>query len=204
MTDRLSEVVGRIVPRETQARLTAFVDLLIDENSRQNLIAKNSIPDIWERHILDGAQLVRRVPASANWVDIGSGAGLPGMVIASLVAAPVTLVEPRRLRAAFLAEACKRLGLANVTVLQSTAASLRGQFDVITARAVAPAVELFAMTRHLTHPGTIYVLPKGKSAQSELAEAKRTWQGVFRLEPSLTSAEAAILVASNVRRKGSQ
>ena len=125
------------------------------------------------------------------------------MVIAILTKGPVTLVEPRKLRADFLRRTVETLGLeARVSVAAAKAERISGQFDVITARAVAPAEVLLGISHHLSTDKTLWLLPKGKSAQSELDAARRAWQGDFRLEPSETSSEAAILVASRVRRKG--
>ena len=99
MIDRLSAVVGRDVSRETFEKIGAYAALLRDESGRQNLVSASTLEHLWERHLLDSAQLVRFEPhAGASWVDIGSGAGLPGIVIACLVEGPVTLIEPRRLR----------------------------------------------------------------------------------------------------------
>ena len=195
---------GHSVSRETYSLLERYVALLLDENERQNLIAQSTVDGIWERHIADGAQLVRFAPRpDSSWLDIGSGAGLPGIVIAILTQGPVTLVEPRKLRAHFLERVIETLGLAKrVTVYAAKAERIAGEFDVITARAVASLDALLRISQHLSTDKTLWLFPKGKSAQLELEEARRTWQGSFRLEPSVTSQEAAILVASNVRRKG--
>jgi 16S rRNA (guanine527-N7)-methyltransferase len=175
-------------------------------NRNQNLVAESTLDDIWDRHILDSAQLVRFEPRpGASWVDIGSGAGLPGIVIAALVLGPVTLVEPRRLRAAFLEETVAASGLASrVTVHASKIENVRGQYDVITARAVAPLGRLLGMGLHLAHSGTIWALPKGKSAKSELAEARRSWQCDARSETSCTDPNAAIMVLSKVKAKSNR
>ena len=192
------------VSRETRGRLERFVALLLDENDRQNLIGRSTADEIWERHIADSAQLVRFAPRpDSSWLDIGSGAGLPGMVIAILTEGPVTLLEPRKLRANFLQRAAETLGLGpRVTVHAAKAERITGRFDVITARAVASLDSLLRISQHLSTDKTLLLFPKGKSAQMELEEARRAWQGEFRLEPSATSGEAAILVACGVRRKG--
>jgi 16S rRNA (guanine527-N7)-methyltransferase len=192
------------VSRETKALLDRYVALLLEENQRQNLIARSTVEEIWDRHIVDSAQLVRFAPRpDSSWLDIGSGAGLPGLVIAILAEGPVTLLEPRKLRAEFLHQAADALGLANrVTVHAAKVERITGRFDVITARAVAPLDALLRISQHLSTDKTTWVLPKGKSAQTELDEARRAWQGSFRLEPSVTSGEAAILVAAGVRRSG--
>jgi len=202
MIERLAAVSGRHVSRETFDRLSLFASLLIAENASQNLLSPSSVPQLWDRHILDGAQLLGLAESDGSWCDIGSGPGLPGMVIAILGGAPITLVEPRRLRADFLARAIITVGLQNVSVRQCKAEQVEGQFDFITARAVARLDKLFAITSHLARDGTKWILPKGESVKSELDEARRTWQGSFRLVPSQTHDQAAIVVADHVRRRG--
>lgn len=198
----LEEAVGRPVSRETIERLKKYVALLIEESEGQNLISKSTIPAIWTRHILDSAQLVSLAPEHANWADLGSGAGLPGMVLAIITDAPMTLIEPRRLRVQFLERVKSVLSLDNLTIAHCKAQNAEGCFDVITARAVAPSAELITMSRHLAHPGTKYLLMKGRSAQSELEAVRAAWQGRFALVPSRTDADAAIMVAEQVRRRG--
>ena len=201
MIDAINEILGNDVSRETSAKLEQFAELLIAENQVQNLISKSTEADLWGRHFADAAQLLAFAPADASWIDIGSGAGLPGLVIAILTGAPVTLVEPRRLRAEFLARSAEALGLHQLIILQAKGEAVpRARYGVITARAVASIDRLFAMTAHLSHGGTIWVLPKGRSAKSELDEARKSWQGAFRLEPSRTDPDARILIASGVRR----
>ena len=201
MRPLIGEMMGHDVSRETSDKLERFSEILIAENQIQNLISKSTEADLWTRHFADAAQLISFAPEGASWIDIGSGAGLPGLVIAILTGAPVTLVEPRRLRADFLSRAVDELGLGNVTVLQAKGEAVpRARYGVITARAVASVDRLFAMTAHLSHGGTIWVLPKGRSAKSELDEARKSWQGAFRLEPSRTDPDARILIASGVRR----
>jgi 16S rRNA (guanine527-N7)-methyltransferase len=202
MIERLSAASGRDVSRETYDRLQRYVDLLLAENERQNLIAASSVAELWERHILDGAQLLSLGERQGRWCDIGSGAGLPGLVIAILGGRPMTLIEPRRLRAEFLRQVIERLRLDRVTVADKKVQQVTGQFDVITARAVARLDRLLAMAWHLAHAETKWVLPKGESAKSELDEARSTWQGAFRLVPSRTHPTAAIIVAEHVRRRG--
>ena len=203
MRPLIGEMMGHDVSRETSDKLERFSEILIAENQIQNLISKLTEADLWTRHFADAAQLISFAPEGASWIDIGSGAGLPGLVIAILTGAQVTLVEPRRLRAEFLSRAVAELGLTNVTVLHAKGEAVpRVRYGVITARAVASIDRLFAMTAHLSHGGTIWVLPKGRSAKSELDEARKSWQGAFRLEPSRTDPDARILIASGVRRVG--
>jgi len=199
--ERLAHVAGRNVSRETFEKLEAYASLLREENRRQNLVAASTLDQLWERHILDSAQLVRFEPcADASWVDIGSGAGLPGIVIACLVNGPVTLVEPRRLRAEFLHSLCESLQL-NASVSFGKAERAGGKYDVITARAVASFVELLKISAHLSTRKTVWALPKGRNAIAELAEAKRTWQGVFHVERSVTDAHSYIVIGTGVRAR---
>jgi len=202
MIKQLSAAAGHDVSRETLERLERFVGFLLAENERQNLIAPKSIPDLWNRHILDGAQLLGLAQGTGSWCDIGSGAGLPGLIVAILGGMPMTLIEPRRLRADFLRQAIDHLGLHGVVVSEQKVERVEGKFDFITARAVARLDRLFGMAWHLAHAETKWVLPKGESAKSELDEARQTWQGSFRLEPSRTHPAAAIVVATHVRRRG--
>ena len=199
MIERISHAIGRDVPRETLERLKNYVALLIEANAEHNLIARSTIDDIWERHIVDSAQLLRLSDSPGNWLDVGSGAGLPGLVIAILNPAPVTLVEPRRLRVEFLQSVVERLALANVSIVQGKTGAVTGVFSHVTARAVAPATSLFAFTHVLSRPETVWLLPKGRTAQKELDEARQAWQGAFELLPSLTDPDASILVARGVR-----
>ncbi len=154
------------------------------------------------------------VDPGRNWLDIGSGAGLPGLVLAVLSPDPVTLVEPRRRRVEFLERVKADLALDHVIVVGASIDKVVGRYDVITARAVASLDKLLAMSMPLSHPrvsspkashaATKCLFPKGRKAKQELDEALRTWHGVFRLVPSHTSSDAAIVVAESVVRRGSR
>ena len=200
--ESLPEKMRADVSRETFERLERFVALLLHENQRQNLIAPSSAPELWTRHILDGAQLLGIAGEEGKWCDIGSGPGLPGMVIAILGGTPMTLNEPRKLRADFLRRATEELSLRRVVVADCKVERLEGKFDFITARAVANLDRLLGMACHLAHSETKWVLPKGERAQSELDEARKAWQGSFRLVPSRTHPASAIIVAEHVQRRG--
>lgn len=193
---------GVDVSRETFEKLEQFAALLIEENRRQNLISPKTVGELWVRHILDGAQLLGLAEGEGNWVDIGSGPGLPGLAIAILGGRPMTLNEPRKLRADFLRRTIAQLSLGDVAVAECKVERVDGKFDMITARAVARLNKLFGMACHLAHSETKWVLPKGESAQSELDEARLTWQGSFRLVPSRTHPASAIVLAEHVQRRG--
>ena len=201
MIEQLELAAQSRVSRETYEKMERYVALLRDENKRQNLVSGATIGQVWERHILDSAQLLRYRPhRGASWVDIGSGAGLPGIVIACLTGGCVTLIEPRRLRAEFLHKTCESLQL-GATILCSKAERVEGSFDVITGRAVARLAQFLEISAHLSTRKTVWALPKGRGAEAELVEARRAWQGDFRVERSVTNDESFIVVATGVRAK---
>ncbi|MDB5691426.1 MAG: rsmG [Alphaproteobacteria bacterium] len=192
------------VPRETLTRLEAFAALLRAENERQNLVSAASLDQLWSRHIFDSAQLVRLAPTdAASWLDLGAGAGFPGLIVAAITPIRMTLVEARKLRADFLAGAAEVLGLCDrVEILCAKAEQLPPRaFDVISARAFAPLERLLTLGSRFSTDKTVWILPKGRNAKTELAEVESSWQGDFRLEPSLTDADARIIVATGVRRR---
>lgn len=200
MIEQLAAVSGRDVSRETVERLERYRLMVAEESARQNLISKTTLANFWNRHVLDSAQLLRFAPRGARWADVGSGAGLPGVVLACFGTERVTLIEPRRLRAQFLEEVVRSLAL-DAQVHHGKVESVTGTFDVITARAVASLGKLLDISQHLSTGKTLFLFPKGKSAQSELAEARRSWQASFHVERSAVDADSLIIVARDVRRK---
>jgi 16S rRNA (guanine527-N7)-methyltransferase len=192
------------VPRETSVRIEAFIAFLRSENERQNLVSRGSLDQVWNRHILDSAQLTRFAPSpSSSWIDLGTGAGLPGLIVALLHSGPITLVETRKLRVDFLSRASEALELGDrVEIIHSKVEALQPrEFDVISARAFAPLHRLLELGERFAAAKTRWVLPKGKNAKSELVAAQALWQGDFRLEQSLTDPDAQIIVAEQVRRR---
>lgn len=200
MIEGLRAATERDVSRETVEKLAAYLALVREETTRQNLVSATTLGDFWSRHVLDSAQLLRFAKTSGAWADVGSGAGLPGVVIACLTDDPVCLIEPRRLRADFLVRVVDQLQL-NARVVHGRAESVDETFAYITARAVAPLDRLLELSHHLSTGKSLFLFPKGKSAQSELAAARRAWQASFAMEPSLVSPDSAIILARDVRRK---
>lgn len=190
------------VPRETMARLDAFAALLREESARQNLVSKASLDSLWLRHFADSAQLLVFAPSpQASWLDLGSGAGFPGLVVAALHKGPVTLVEERRLRVDFLRSAAETLGV-RVEILACRAERLKKRpFDVISARAFAPLPRLLDLGTGFSTTNSVWILPKGRNAETELVALDPSWQGSFGLEPSVTDPQAQIIVAQGVHRK---
>lgn len=187
------------VSRETQC--AAFITLLTEESERQNLVSRVTLAEAWTRHIVDSAQLltIADVP-DGLWVDIGSGAGLPGVVVAILRGQPMLLVEPRRRRVEFLQAVVQALGLAQVEVALSRVETIPSTrlASVISARAVAALPALLASAHHISDENTLWLLPKGRTAQSEVDAARASWQGVFHVKPSLTEPGSGIVVARGV------
>lgn len=198
----LSDAAGRAVSRETTEMLRQFEALVHEGSASQNLVSRSTLENFWERHIIDAAQLVRHeARPRGSWVDIGSGAGVPGIVIACLVEGPVTLVEPRRLRVEFLTQAIRRLNL-NSVVIRNRAERVSGKFDMITGRAVASLTNFLKLSHHLSTEKSRWVLPKGRNALAELDEAERAWQGVFHVEQSITDPDSSVVIAESVRKLG--
>lgn len=192
------------VPRETLDRLDAFVAMLREENERQNLVSRSSLERVWERHVLDSVQLVKFAPPTATtWLDLGTGAGFPGLVIACLFPGSMTLVEARKLRVEFLVRAAETLGVTGRTrIICARIETLDPQpFAVISARAFAPLDKLLDLGERFSTTNTRWILPKGRNAKTELEAAESLWQGDFQLEPSVTDPDASIIVAEAVRRK---
>ena len=193
-------LLARNVPRGTITRLDAFDRLLRSENERQNLVSAPSLASLWARHIVDSAQLLD-LAKPGSWVDLGSGAGFPGLVIAAVGEREVTLVESRTKRIAFLRDAAEVLEISErVTIFPGRVETLSARaFAVISARAFAPLGRLLPVAHHLSSSETTWILPKGRSAEEELAEVSDSWQGTFRIVPSVTDPDAAIIVATQVR-----
>ncbi|NNC48532.1 MAG: 16S rRNA (guanine(527)-N(7))-methyltransferase RsmG [Sphingomonas sp.] len=202
--DRIASVAGVHVSRETWLKVERYIELLIEENQHQNLIAKSTEQEVFERHIVDSAQLLPTANTSdASWVDIGTGPGLPGIVLAILdPSSTFTLVEPRPLRVRFLEKVVLDLRLEDrVTLYEGKASELDGSFRVITGRAVANLAKFLRMSKHLSTEKTVWVLPKGKKAMDELEEARCFWHFDCSTVESVTDGRASIVCIKRVRSK---
>ncbi len=189
------------ISRETKNKLVQFVGALIEENGCQNLISATTIPVIWTRHIVDSAQLLllRSTATNGPWLDLGTGAGFPGVVIGILTDEPIILVESRRKRFEFLHRQIEALGLQNVRIHGGRLETLETKsVGVISARAFAPLSRLLPLAHRFSRKDTVWLLPKGRTVREELESVRSSWQGVFHVKPSLTDAEAAIIVATGV------
>jgi 16S rRNA (guanine527-N7)-methyltransferase len=184
------------VSRETWDRLEAFVAFLQREASQQNLISAATIDHIWSRHIVDSAQLLRFAPEEGRWLDLGSGAGFPGIVVALLSPRPVTLVESRGRRIDYLNRAVRLLDLEDSATVAGKALERleTAPYSVISARAFAPLPKLLKLSQRFSTQKTLWLLPKGRNAVKELHEAHGSWNLEFAVERSVTDSEAGILV----------
>jgi 16S rRNA (guanine527-N7)-methyltransferase len=184
------------VSRETWEQLERFVAFLLVEAGQQNLISTATVETVWARHIVDSAQLLAFAPGAKSWLDLGSGAGLPGLVAAILSEHTVTLVESRVKRIDYLQRAIDHLELKSSAHVAGMAVERleTAPYQVISARAFAPLPRLLDLSARFSTAKTIWLLPKGRNAVKELHEAHGRWNLDFTVEPSLTDSEAGILV----------
>ena len=178
-------------------RLGRLESMLREENERQNLVSNASLAALWERHFADSAQLLEHVPRETGlWMDLGSGAGFPGLVIAAMRPdQDMLLVESRKKRIEWLERAISALGLDRCKVagarLEDVPTRAAG---VISARAFAPLDRLLRLSARFSTPDSVWLLPKGRSAAKELAEQPKRVAAMFHVEPSRTDPQAGILL----------
>src|SRR5579871_4207633 len=178
------------VSRETLARLEAYVELLVRWAARINLVGRNTLTDLWRRHILDSAQLQPLVPEAArSLIDLGSGAGFPGLVLAILGIGGVELVEADSRKAAFLREAIR------ITAVPPHAV------DVVTARALAPLDRLLDLAAPFIGPDTVCLFPKGEHVVEELTLARKGWTMTSVMRDSIADPRGVVLCLKGVARE---
>jgi 16S rRNA (guanine527-N7)-methyltransferase len=184
------------VPRGTVERFERYAALLADWQTRMNLVGPATIPDTWSRHFRDSAQLVRLAPPEGVWLDIGSGAGFPALVVAMLTGVHVHLVEATTKKCGFLRTVAEACGIANATIHNARIESLRPfRADVISARACASLGQLFAWGQKFSAPETLWLLPKGARHAEEIAEAEQRFSFDYTLVPSVTDGDARVIAA---------
>jgi 16S rRNA (guanine527-N7)-methyltransferase len=190
------------VSRETLARLEGYAVLLRKWSAAINLVAPDSLADLWRRHMLDSAQLARLLPEGKPRVaDLGTGAGFPGLVLAILGCGEIHLVESDRRKAQFLREVSRETA-AGATIHVARIEELSPlSARVVTARALAPLDRLLDYVAHHLAEGGLALLPKGRGWQAELADAERRWDFTAVVHPSLSDPEARILAISALRRR---
>jgi len=198
--DRLAAL--RLVPvsGETEARLAVFVDLLDRWRMKTNLIAASTFPSVWTRHIADSAQLAALAPEARRWVDMGSGAGFPGLVIAiGLAGVPgaiVHCIESDQRKCAFLREAARATGAAaaiHAARVEAIDPDAIGPVDAVTARAFAPLPLTLKLARPWTERGAVAVFPRGESAREQIAALPEARVHAIEMVPSAVNPKAGIL-----------
>ena len=193
---------GELTDAAGLARLDRLAAMVVEENARQNLIAKASEGTLWLRHLADSAQLLRHGPAngepSGPWLDLGTGAGFPGLVIAALrPELDVVLVESRRKRVDWLERAAAAMGLSRCRVEGRRLEHVESfPAATISARAFAPLPKLFALSARFSTRDTLWLLPKGRSAVHEVSSLPAEVARMFHVEHSVTDAEAGIVVGT--------
>ena len=206
MSDRDAALKLTPVSDDALARLDKFVALLTDWQRRINLIAPSTLPNIWTRHVADSLQLLPHAPNAKVWVDLGSGAGFPGIPIACALAqtpgAEVHLVESNGKKAAFLREVLRITAVPAVVHaerIENFGDSFGGQADVVTARALAPLKSLCDQAFPLLAKGAIGLFLKGQDVEAELTEAAKYWTVEAELKPSVTSRDGVIVVVRSLK-----
>jgi 16S rRNA (guanine527-N7)-methyltransferase len=207
--DRVKALNLTPVSRETAQRLDRFAALLLEWQCSTNLIASSTVARLWTRHIADSLQLIDLAPAARTWVDVGTGGGFPGLIIACALAqapgASIHLVESNAKKAAFLRAAQAVTGcpaIVHAERMEKFAHSFRGQLDALCARAVSPLKSLFSLTFPLLkRTGAVALFPKGKNAELELRGASNFWQMHATLVASRTDPTGRIIVVRDLEKR---
>lgn len=196
--------LGGDVSRETFHMLASYSELLTKWNARINLVAPSTLPDIWTRHILDSLQLLTLAPpGSVRWLDLGSGGGLPGLVIAMCRRddpAAFTLIESDRRKSAFLRTAIRELRLNAIVIAKRIEHVPAVKADVVSARALAPLSRLLEFQERHGALGCCGLYPKGATAEAEIADALEHWRFSCEKAHSATSAGSFVLKIGDLER----
>ncbi|MFO7759902.1 MAG: 16S rRNA (guanine(527)-N(7))-methyltransferase RsmG [Roseovarius sp.] len=200
------EVAHLNVSRETSERLHVYADLLRAWNPKINLVAPSTLDDLWRRHFVDSAQLLKLAPPTFDhWADLGTGAGFPGLVIAILVqdraqTSNITLVESDARKSAFLRTVLHETGV-TASILTARAEAVPPlKASVVSARALAPLTKLLGFTHRHLAPDGIALLPKGQNWKKEVREAQSAWQFSYRTDKSVLQESSVILSVTGVDR----
>ena len=196
------------ISRETETRLDLYLDLLRQWQAKTNLVAPSTLPHLWTRHVADSLQLVTLAPTARTWVDLGSGGGFPGVVLACALAerpgARVHLVERNSKKAAFLREALRITsapGIVYATGIEDIVDSIEGPIDCVTARALAPLHQLIGFAEPLVKRGAKALFLKGQDVEAELTEATRYWKIKPNLHSSRTGGQGWIVELDRIERR---
>ena len=206
--DKTAALALTPVSRETEARLDRYVDLLLQWQAKTNLVAPSTLPTLWTRHIADSLQLLGLAPAAKVWIDLGSGGGFPGVVLACALAETpgtmVHLVERNARKAAFLREALRVTGvrgMVHLAEIRDTGDRITGPVDCVTARAVAPLSQLIGFVEPLVRKGAKALFLKGQDVEAELTEATKYWKMAPHLHSSRTGGGGWIVELDRIERR---
>jgi 16S rRNA (guanine527-N7)-methyltransferase len=206
--DKAAALALTPVSRETEARLDRYLDLLREWQAKSNLVAPSTLPRLWTRHIADSLQLLSLAPSAKIWVDLGSGGGFPGVVLACALAetegARIHLIERNAKKSAFLREALRVTGAPGVVHLAEighTVDRFEGSVDCVTARALAPLHQLVGFAEPLVQKGAKALFLKGQDVEVELTEATRYWNIEPKLTPSRTGGQGWIVELDRIERR---
>ena len=207
-SDKAAALALTPVSRETESRLDRYVELLRQWQAKTNLVAPSTLPNLWTRHIADSLQLLALAPSAKAWVDLGSGGGFPGVVLACALAetagARVHLVERNSKKAAFLREALRVTGAPGVVHaagIEDIVDSITGRIDCVTARALAPLHQLIGFAEPLVKQGAKALFLKGQDVEAELTDATKYWNIKPILHSSLTGGQGWIVELTSIERQ---
>jgi len=209
LADKAAALALTPVSRETEQRLDRYVDLLREWQAKTNLVAPSTLPTLWTRHISDSLQLLALAPSAKVWVDLGSGGGFPGIVLACVLAesqgSMVHLVERNAKKAAFLREALRvtgSQGTVHLSDIEDSVDRIKGAVDCVTARAVAPLHQLIGFAEPLVEQGAKALFLKGQDVEAELTEATKYWNIKPQLHSSRTGGGGWIVELDRIERRG--
>ena len=207
-SDKAAALALTPVSRETETRLDRFVELLTEWQAKTNLVAPSTLPNLWTRHISDSLQLLTLAPSAKAWMDLGSGGGFPGVVLACALAetpgASVHLVERNAKKAAFLREALRVTsspGMVHFADIEDIVERVEGPIDCVTARALASLHQLIGFVEPLVRKGAKALFPKGQDVEAELTEATKYWNIKANLHSSRTSGQGWIVELDHIERR---
>ena len=207
-SDKAAAIALTPVSRETEARLDRYLALLLEWQAKTNLIAPSTLPNLWTRHVSDSLQLLTLAPTAKVWIDLGSGGGFPGVVLACALAetpgATVHLVERIAKKAAFLREAIRvtgSRGAVHLADIGDTVDRFAGAIDCVTARAVAPLHQLIGFAEPLVKRGAKALFLKGQDVEAELTEATKYWKIEPKLHSSRTGGQGWIVELDHIERR---
>ena len=206
--DKAAALALTPVSRETEARLDRYVALLLEWQAKTNLVAPSTLPNLWTRHISDSLQLLSLAPSAKAWVDLGSGGGFPGVVLACALAetpdASIHLVERTAKKAAFLREAIRVTaapGTVHLADIGDSVDRIAGSIDCVTARALAPLHQLIGFAEPWMRKGAKALFLKGQDVDAELTEATKYWNIEPKLHSSRTGGHGWIVELGSIERR---